>query len=240
MRAFILGCSHAAGSEMWHEPGFPIADVVVRESYGFLHSYPAKIATALGYEIHNHAIPGGSNDAMYRIFCSLNFDSTDIVIACWTGAHRTEVWCETAMQWISICGGAANTHQKVPHSVMREGNNRGNHVKSKTELENYAKQWMVFQNNPDQACLNRYKNMIALNFQASIKKIPVINFDSFNQQDRCGQMMWPMDIDFCTWCTQQGFPKSQMGHFFEHAHMAYAESALKNIDNKFLNQYNNI
>ena len=78
-QALILGCSHAAGTEMHN---------------GTECSYPVKIAKQLGYAPKNYAISGGSNDAMFRIYqeqCS-GLDSSDIVIACWSGYNRTEIW----------------------------------------------------------------------------------------------------------------------------------------------------
>jgi hypothetical protein len=68
-RAIILGCSHAAGTEMYN---------------GIACSYPVKIAEQLGYVPENYAIAGGSNDAMFRIYEEhrTRLDSSDIVIAC--------------------------------------------------------------------------------------------------------------------------------------------------------------
>ena len=60
-KALILGCSHASGAEMF--------DHIDQDySKGFFNSYPAQIASGLGYEIENRSISGGSNDAMFRIF----------------------------------------------------------------------------------------------------------------------------------------------------------------------------
>jgi len=66
-KALILGCSHAAGSEMNTEPDVDLLNYG-KDYYGYFMSYPAQLAQLLGYHPVNHAIPGGSNDAMFRIF----------------------------------------------------------------------------------------------------------------------------------------------------------------------------
>ena len=65
MKALILGCSHAAGAEMYQDTSITIDNP---RSFGWLNSYPVSVARQLGYEPMNYAISGGSNDAMFRIF----------------------------------------------------------------------------------------------------------------------------------------------------------------------------
>jgi len=90
MKALILGCSHAEGSEMG------------TEEYNRANSYPVLLAERQGYVAHNRAIGGGSNDAMFRIFESEHKDY-NIVIACWTGRNRTEAWHNNA--WVPLAPG---------------------------------------------------------------------------------------------------------------------------------------
>ena len=67
-QSIILGCSHAAGSEL--------SDSL---EYCVSNSYPSILSDRLGYQPINYAIPGGSNDAMFRIF-ETKFDKLTIKI----------------------------------------------------------------------------------------------------------------------------------------------------------------
>ena len=80
--ALILGCSHAAGAQMHLEPGFDTKDYspVQETEYGALYSYPVLLAEMLGYTAHNHAVSGGSNDAMFRIYAEQS-QTYDLIIA---------------------------------------------------------------------------------------------------------------------------------------------------------------
>jgi hypothetical protein len=79
MQALVLGCSHAAGSEM------------IDDAYGRANSYPVLLAERMGYTVTNLSIPGGSNDAVFRIFQE-QCNAYHVVIACWTGIDRVELW----------------------------------------------------------------------------------------------------------------------------------------------------
>jgi len=113
MRALILGCSHAEGSEMG------------TKDYGRANSYPMLLAERLGYVADNRAIGGGSNDAMFRIF-EAEHKNYNTVIACWTGHNRTETWHNNA--WIPFApgsdGGALQLYQQqwiVHHTDYETG-----------------------------------------------------------------------------------------------------------------------
>lgn len=223
-RALILGCSHAAGSEMHNS-------ISTRDDrYGITRSYPVLIAQALGYQAENLSIPGGSNDAMFRLWQE-NLHNLmpghDIVIACWTGRHRTEIWHDKHKTWLPISIGVESWKKRFPDDLRLPGQyiawpNQGAHLE-------YSKQWSVFQTDPESGKLNKLKNIIALNSTAEYLGIKVINIHSFDSivVDR---YLWPVkELEFCDWCRNHDFDHTESGHFYDQAHAEFAEYALKGL-----------
>jgi hypothetical protein len=136
--ALVLGCSHAAGSEI-SEPGEDDRE----------NSYPMHLARLLGYNPTNCAITGGSNDAIFRL-AEEHHNSYDIIIACWTGCNRTEVW--DGQSWQAIAPGGR------PITV-----------------EQYRQQWLIHGTDDTSGRLNKLKNILAVNSLCD----NVINIDSF-------------------------------------------------------------
>ena len=206
-KAIILGCSHAAGSEMEQGPNVPTYDTLDEfYSHGRSRSYPVKIAAGLGYtEIFNQSIPGGSNDAMFRLFEGTATDHNDLVIACWTGLNRGEIF--DSGTWVAMAPGKdveANYHS-------------------------YFKEWLCYAANDDVGRLNKIKNIVALNALAEQRNTRVINIDSFWPVPNFKYYgFWPAANDFWSWCTQHNYPKTDWGHFFEPAHQAFADYVLQN------------
>jgi hypothetical protein len=199
--ALILGCSHSAGSEMYRG----VSDDF---DYGRNHSYPVVLAELMGYVPNNQSIPGGSNDAMFRIFeeRQTKMDSTDIVIACWTGYNRTEVWDDKNNLWCGMAPGKED-------------------IKSKEYLD-YQQQWVIYNTDGRVGRLNKIKNILSLNTLATEKNIKVINIDSFWPVDNFTWpkfINWPIDTNFWDWCIQNNYPKTDWGHFFQPAHRAFSE-----------------
>ena len=225
-KALILGCSHAAGAEMAHEPGVVYRDAIEFEEYGYTRSYPVLIAQALGYQALNHAIPGGSNDAMFRIFESNNLTSDDIVIACWTGFDRSEVWYEKERRWLALAHSGINVHQKQSSTIVLEGLNSGAIIKESAQYSEYAKHWAINEGNIFRGRLNKLKNIFALNALAQTRGTKVINIHSFNAVE-CGSFEWPIGLeDFCNWCKHRDFAHTDGGHYFQDAHAQFAEHLL--------------
>lgn len=200
MRAHILGCSHAAGSEMLN---------------GESKSYPALVAEKLGYTVNNLAIPGGSNDAMFRIFEDLvdsaKIEKTDVVIVCWTGSWRTEILFKN--NWHRISVGVDDQ-----------------------ELINYCKQWAVHDEGDWKWRLNKIKNIIALNSIAKLQKISVINIHSFNSIhgfkgfDMYQEYFWPLGIqDFMSWCESNHQQRTKRGHYLAESHEQFANLVVSNV-----------
>ena len=201
MQALILGCSHAEGSEMG------------TKDYGRANSYPMLLADRQGYVAHNHAIGGGSNDAMFRIFES-EYKNYNIVIACWTGHNRSEAWNENKQEWISFCPGVDFTKLE--------------------ELSDYVRQWVVHHTDETTGRLNKLKNIVALNTLAQAHDVPVINIDSFwpvHGYAWPSNVHWPVPVDFWKWANAQGYAHTPWGHFGRDAHSAFAEYVLKNLAN---------
>ena len=201
MRALILGCSHAEGSEMG------------TKDYGRANSYPMLLAERQGYVAHNHAIGGGSNDAMFRIFES-EYKNYNIVIACWTGHNRSEAWNENKQEWISFCPGVDFTKLE--------------------ELSDYVRQWVVHHTDETTGRLNKLKNIVALNTLAQAHDVPVINIDSFwpvHGYAWPSNVHWPVSTTFWNWADAQGYAHTPWGHFGRDAHSAFADYILENLAN---------
>ena len=212
-KAVILGCSHAVGAEMHKEPGLWLDDPDRALNYGLTHCYPAQIARGLGYTVVNRGISGGSNDAMYRLFLEESLTPDDIVIACWTGVNRTEIYDN---KWLKLCPGV---------NIQKEIN------------PDYFKHWVLYSGNIEVGTLNKTKNILALNALAHAQGIGVMNIDSFWPISFWPEVNfvwpstvnWPVDIDFMAWCQQHKFPHTERIHFFKPAHDSFAEHVLQNI-----------
>ena len=200
-RAIILGCSHAAGTEIKN---------------GIACSYPVKIAEQLGYTPENYAITGGSNDAMFRIYEEQHpsLDSSDIVIACWSGYNRTEIWNDKNKNWQALAPGKTDVAPK--------------------EYSDYQQQWVTYHTDERFGRLNKIKNILALNTVAKQQNVLVINIDSFwpvHNFTWPNFVQWPMVVDFWDWCASNNYPKTSRGHFFEPAHKEFAEIIVKKVKN---------
>jgi len=223
-QALILGCSHAAGSEM-HKL-IPGED----DSYGYSRSYPVLIAQALGYQPKNHAIPGGSNDAMFRVWESKSHELTpnqDIVIACWSGPHRTEIWHPDEKTWLPMTVGTRIWHRRIPQDLTEKG--MYTPLPDREEYLDYCKQWCTYGTDQETGRLNKIKNIIALNSMAEYLGIKVVNVNSFGSFP-IEQYHWPVgETEFCNWCLDQKFPHTELGHFYHPAHVAFADYVLKGL-----------
>jgi hypothetical protein len=198
--ALILGCSHAAGSEM------TLTD-------GWKNSYPCLIAKHLGYTVNNRAVIGGSNDAIFRIFESefKNLDASDIVISCWTGYTRTELWNEDTNTWIAV----------------------NLSTKAASPFKEYIKEWIKFQTSDQAGRLNKIKNVLALNQLAQSKNIQVVNIDSFwpvHDFEWPNNIYRPVSYNLWDWALEQKFAKTSNGHFDFNVHKEFATRVLGEMD----------
>jgi len=224
-RALILGCSHAAGAEMYKDPRIIIEHP---QSFGYLNSYPVLIAKQLGYIPLNYAIGGGSNDAMFRIFCEqLEYlTSDDIVIACWTGIDRTEIWHELDQCWLPLSVGQHNFNPIKSSTYALSGENYGGEISCLDEYKQYCQQWGKYHINSKSSKLNKLKNITALNDLARTRSIIVINVDSFYPIDNNSK--WAFDETFCGWADRNNCHRTDWGHYFLDTHQRFANLVVAN------------
>jgi hypothetical protein len=226
-QALILGCSHAAGSEISSD-----------YQYNYSHSFPIHIAKRLGSQPRNHAIPGGSNDAMFRIFEREleNLDCNDLVIVCWTGCNRSEIYHAADQQWLPLNAGQQGWLKTIDNDIVLEGIPRlvegRSFYETISNLDNYqqyVKSWVTYGVCDAASRTNKIKNIISLNFLASNKNVKVINIDSFDPVHDCPilkQFDW-VDLIFLDWCLDQKFQHTESLHFYEDAHLAFSACVIE-------------
>jgi hypothetical protein len=225
MKALVLGCSHAAGAEMYKDPDLKFDHQDDAISFGWLNSYPMLIAKQLGYSAMNHSISGGSNDAMFRIFTEqVRFlNSDDIVIACWTGIDRTEIWHEIDQFWLSLSVGQHFFWKTQPSSFAQAGLEIGSKISLEQEYENYRQAWSKFHTNLQSDTLNKVKNVLALNSLAKQRNIKVLNFNSFYPVPMTESVEWAWEEPFCEWADKHCPVSTPWGHYFLSAHQKFAD-----------------
>ena len=203
---------------MWKSPNANIGEKeswAVKDGYGIERCYPTLIAKELGYEPNNRAIAGGSNDAMFRILEESRLRPPDIVIACWSGGNRTEIYNDEDQEW-------------VPLSV-------GNKIDD--AYADYFKHWVNWTNTDQQSRLAKMKNIYALNALARTRKLKIINIDSFwpiTNVKWGADMFWPVADTFHNWSMDRNFARTDWGHYFEDAHRAFAEHVIRAIGDRDL------
>jgi hypothetical protein len=232
-KALILGCSHAAGAEMWLHPDNKIKDPVEQVEFGGQNSYPAILAEMLGYTAHNHAISGGSNDSMFRVAVEQisSFSQQDIVIACWTGWNRTELWHEDSNVWIPMCCGDLSEYTTIPNSVLKQGININVRISNINKYVDYSKNWALYEGNDQRGQLNKIKNILAVNQLAESHGIKIINIDSFHRIDN---YQWPESIkwiskDFMNFCSDCQYSHTDWGHYYQSAHLEFARYIVNSL-----------
>jgi|688.fasta_scaffold00510_19 hypothetical protein len=225
MKALILGCSHAAGAEMYQDTSITIDNP---GSFGWLNSYPVSVARRLGYEPMNYAISGGSNDAMFRIFIEQlkNLTTNDVVIACWTGCSRTELWHDIDKCWLPMSMGRQHWTRYKSSTYALSGDNDGGKISFEEEYLAYADEWNKFHLNQQASNQNKLKNILALNALATQHGIRVININSFHPVEYTDRVNWAIDTDFCAWCETNKYPHTDWGHYFLAAHQAFADQVV--------------
>lgn len=230
MKALILGCSHAAGNEMYKN----LSSIDDPEKFGYQNSYPALIARQLGYHPMNYAISGGSNDAMFRIFNEQldQLTPNDVVIACWTGVDRTEVWHELDSRWLPFSIGSHDFYPIVKTEYALSGRGVHGQISLDSEYQAYREQWIRYQVNPTTSKLNKLKNILALNSLAQHRSIPVINIDSFYPVDCPDHIVWAADEPFCDWADRNNCKRTEWGHYFLDTHQRFADLIVSNIKNR--------
>jgi hypothetical protein len=237
-KAIILGCSHAAGIEMFRGIDQQGLDQRQLDDYGYKNSYPMLIARDLGYVPVNHAIAGGSNDAMYRIGSELidQLSTNDVVVACWTGPTRTEIWCDEESAWVPLAPGMEHFWKISPDDIIPQGRLQYHqNIKNHNNYIGYLKQWCTFDNYYQRWENNAVKNILALNFIAQQCKIQIINLFSFariTNQYIAKFGKWPLaSVDFTSWALSNNHQSTANGHFLFTAHREFADNVLLELKN---------
>ena len=237
-RAVILGCSHAYGAEMEQDPrvGGPPNDHLPADSqvwydFGWRHSYPVLVAEGLGYTAENYAISGGSNDAMFRLFTEQlrAADHPDLVIACWTGGNRAEIWHETENIWLGLTPSRTGFNRRRYDPGCDTTFDSDIPVTDHDLYAGYLRQWNMFNTGIELGRLNKIKNILAVNALAESHGIKIINIDSFSPVDNFkwpDTIVWPVDLSFVDYARSQGYPSTPSGHYFLDVHHGYAELML--------------
>jgi hypothetical protein len=237
MKALILGCSHAAGAEMHKDPSIAFDNDDEAILFGWQNSYPVLMAKKLGYVPLNYAISGGSNDAMFRIFVEQlkTLESHDIVIACWTGIDRTEIWHELDQFWLPLSMGQHSFWKKQPSDVALSGLDKGFRISLEQEYKDYKEAWARFHTNLESNTLNKLKNLLSLNSLAQQYNIKVLNLDSFHPIhnifpiENTELINWAWKEPFCEWADRNCPASTPWGHYFFEAHQRFADLVVEHL-----------
>lgn len=206
------------------------------DDYGYQNSYPVLVARDLGFGPCNHAIAGGSNDAICRIGSELvdQLSKDDLIIACWTGPTRTEIWCEEESAWLPLAPGMECFWKTEPDAVIPQGRLQYDQtIRNCNRYLEYLKQWCTFDNYYQRWVNNAVKNVIALNVMAKQCNVQIINFFSFASIDnkyitQLGR--WPAGCqDFVNWALGNHHRSTPNGHFLFAAHRGFADHVLLGI-----------
>lgn len=242
-RTFILGCSHAAGSELFVDlPNHHALTQIELCHFDYTNSYPVILSNLLGKTANNHAIPGGSCTAMFRIFLALlkNLDQDDIVLACWTGPDRTEIYDNLNNIWLPISPGETNFWKKTHDTIALEGLPLYHDpVEQQNEYINYLQQIYRHGMHPDQCQNQRLAKIIALNHIAYKHSIRVINIFSFAPEPDLSLLdfYWPVgNLDFMTWCVDRDMPRTKSWHFDLQAHREFAQFVFEAMRRNFTHE----
>lgn len=170
---FINGCSHSAGSEI---EGSGIGE----GNYNRENCFGAQLASKLGVNYTNIALPGGSNDYINRssthwIIDNLELAKRSLFLIHWTGSSRSEIFFNS--------GNTEHYWQFVPYVSDRNvGHIHANHYapifpsKLKKTLDVLSRYMFV---NEEHWEINRYLNIINLQTILEAHQIPYIFRNGF-------------------------------------------------------------
>jgi hypothetical protein len=167
---------------------------------------------------------------MFRIFTEQldQLTDSDMVVACWTGINRTEIWHELDQRWLPLSIGHDEFYPLTSDPYALSGLFSGGKITAEKEYKEYAKQWSKFHANLAIGALNKLKNVISLNALATSRNIRVINIDSFNPVD--ADIPWAYPEPFCTWADRIGHARTAWGHYFLKAHEEFALILADNLN----------
>ena len=244
---WIFGDSHAAGSG------------ILNNDYAkeYLESYPCQLARALGYKnTLNHSIGGHSNDAIFRWVTenAHNINADDLVILCWSELARSEIWSDSAQQWLYFVRAGNNDETYRPWNSLVEWPNalqgmigrESDHVLPPGLGDRHLALWQEWQKNlgfdKDRKTikLNWIKNVLAANLVLHQRGVMAMNICSVYDVHACldrlpdelANQWWPVGATvFRNWALDQGFNEDQRYHLPMTAHTAFADHVYTQIRN---------
>jgi hypothetical protein len=214
--AYIFGCSHAMGSEV---EGEGIGNCT---PYNLANSFTSQLAKLLGYTPVNMAIPGASNDYVFRNIHDITATADDLIIASWTGTERIEIFDDVLGEWLNFSTGMWMTDSRYTSS----------HKDFYKFFQRFFADEFGMRGN-----LNKTKNVSAGNAIAGGKGIPIINIDSFSLTDQSikNNLTWAMqDTTFVDWVEERKFSKTEWCHYGLDAHTAFAHALYEDINHRKL------
>lgn len=219
-KAYILGCSHVAGSEI---EGWGIGHCT---KFNLENSFLAQLAKLLNYEPENLAIPGASNDYIFRNFMYLinsnMIQPNDIVLVFWTGEERIEIQDPISKKWIQFSQGMSTNFPEY----------------NSTHKDFYELYQRLMCMEPMRGRLNKIKNIYALNYIAKLKGIRVVNGDSFQEYgyDFKQDLPWLFPHDsFTAWADRNKYEHSpDWYHYGLDAHTDFAKLCLEEYNSKIV------
>jgi len=230
---YVLGCSHASGSELEGD------GVGHNTDFNLNNSFAALLGKKMGYNVINLAFPGGSNDSIFRT-CHRLLDSTegedplswqrstvplkpspwipqpkfdqdqDIIFVSWTGEERLEVFDTNNSEWMNYSVGASLTASKF---------NRHH----RDFYNSYIRFWCSAD---ETGYNNKLKNVLALDAYAKYRGAVVIHHDSFALFKFMikNDLLWlNPSSTFVNWAEENDYDhSSEWYHYCLDAHKDYA------------------
>lgn len=228
MLLYINGDSHSAGSELalgvdnnlvafkgddsryWRTVGTP--EEFDAHPEGIKLSYGATLASKLGYDYICDAVPGGSNQRVFRRIAELEV-KPDLVVIGWSTWERNEIYDSNTDHWWQISA--------------HEGRDWPNEVKYKYKDYITKLDW-------DACMIQAHSDIYKLHLQLQADRIPHIFFNTYSyfNTNSIKQVDWhncyinPYDPSgtFFNWCRNNGFKTvtENSFHYGKDAHDAWA------------------
>jgi hypothetical protein len=86
---------------------------------------------------------------------------TDLVIACWTGPDRTEIWHESEHLWLALTPGRTGFNTVRPHAEILSGIDSKQPIQDHDHYMEYLRQWCLFNTGAPGGRWNKIKNILA-------------------------------------------------------------------------------
>lgn len=228
-KAYIIGCSHASGSEL---EGDGIGHLT---PFNLDNSFASRLAKKMNYEPINLALPGASNDYIFRKLVELTPEIRDIIILCWTGLDRIEIFDDVLDEWLNFSHGMSLDHD--PKFTKTHRNFYDLYVK------------LMCDENLKRGTLNKIKNIVAAHTWADkILQRTVIHIDTswkiidhpeFKNLIELIKDSWILpETTFTDWAKSKNYRYSPVHHHYGvDAHEDFAQLCFDYIEQKLPHIY---